>query len=101
MATSRCVGHIWHSEIWRYLQAEMGIYDRDYQRDGYYDRQPGFYLGAPRMMTTNIILVTCALYVLQFLAGRWYENAFALHADWFRRPWTAYQLLTYGFLHDP
>src|SRR5262245_10945850 len=78
----------------------MGIYDRDYQRDGYYDRQPGFYLGAPRMMTTNIILITCALYVLQLFAGPWYEDTFALHADWFRRPWTAYQLLTYGFLHD-
>jgi membrane associated rhomboid family serine protease len=79
----------------------MGIYDRDYQRGGYYDRQPGYYLGGSRMMTTNIILVTCALYVVQLMAGQWYENAFILHADWFRRPWTAYQLLTYGFLHAP
>jgi membrane associated rhomboid family serine protease len=79
----------------------MGIYDRDYQRSGYYDRQPGFYLGGPRMMTTNIILVTCALYVVQILSGPWYESTFMLHADWFRRPWTAYQLLTYGFLHAP
>jgi membrane associated rhomboid family serine protease len=79
----------------------MGIYDRDYQRGDDYDRRPGFNLGAPRMMTTNIILVTCALYVLQLVAGPWYTNAFELHADWFRRPWTVYQLLTYGFLHDP
>jgi membrane associated rhomboid family serine protease len=77
----------------------MGIYDRDYQRDGYEDRQPGFYLGPPRMMTTNIIVITVALYALQLMVGPWYENTFALHADWFRRPWTAYQLLTYGFLH--
>jgi membrane associated rhomboid family serine protease len=24
-----------------------------------------------------------------------------LQADWWRRPWLVYQLLTYGFLHDP
>lgn len=89
------------SRILARLRADMGIYDRDYQRDGYQDRQPGFYLGVPQMMTTNIIVVTCALYVLQLFAGPWYSNAFELHSDWFRRPWTAYQLLTYGFLHDP
>ena len=79
---------------------EMGIYDRDYQRGGY-DREPGFHLAVPRMMTTNIILITCGLYVVQLLAGHWYENAFELHANWFWRPWQAYQLLTYGFLHAP
>lgn len=77
----------------------MGIYDRDYQRGGNYDREPGFYLGAPRTMTTNLILITCALFVVQKLAGPWYENAFALNASWYREPWKAYQLLTYGFLH--
>jgi membrane associated rhomboid family serine protease len=83
-------------------RANMGIYDRDYQRGGnYYDRQPGFYLGAPRMMNTNIILVTCGLYIVQYVVGGWYDQTFALSADWYRRPWTAYQLLTYGFLHDP
>jgi membrane associated rhomboid family serine protease len=25
----------------------------------------------------------------------------ALDADWYRRPWQVYQLLTYGFLHSP
>ena len=79
----------------------MGIYDRDYHRSGNYDREPGFYLGALRMMTTNIILITCALFVVQKVAGPWYENAFALHANWYRQPWKAYQLLTYGFLHAP
>jgi membrane associated rhomboid family serine protease len=77
----------------------MGIYDRDYQRG--YDSEPGYHLAMPRMMTTNIILVTCALYVVQLLAGPWYEDAFKLHADWYYRPWTFYQLVTYGFLHAP
>jgi rhomboid family protein len=79
----------------------MGIYDRDYQRGGYYDRQPGFYLGGSRMMTTNIILATFAVYVVQLLVGQKYADAFELHSDWFWRPWQAYQLLTYGFLHAP
>lgn len=79
----------------------MGIYDRDYQRGGYDDQQPGFHLGGPRMMTTNIILVTCVLYAVQYMVGGWYDQLFSLSADWFRRPWTAYQLLSYGFLHDP
>ncbi len=79
----------------------MGIYDRDYQRSGYDDRQPGFYLGAPRMMTTNIILITFALYVAQLLFRPWIDLNFALDSEWMRRPWKAYQLLTYGFLHDP
>lgn len=93
-----------------FCRADMGIYDRDYQRSGYYDRQPGFNLGAPRMMTTNIILITCGIYVLQYLlSGQWvgaqgepeFDRMFGLSADWYRQPWTAYQLITYGFLHDP
>ncbi|MEX0641244.1 MAG: rhomboid family intramembrane serine protease [Pirellulales bacterium] len=81
----------------------MGIYDRDYQRGDYNDRRPGFYLGGSRMMNTNIILVTVTLYVVQLMAtqwyGPWYEDTFALRSDWYWRPWLAYQLLSYGFLH--
>ena len=101
MATSESAGFDYRAVTIAHLRANMGIYDRDYQRGDDYGGQPGFHLGAPRMMTTNIILVTCALYVVQLLAGPWYENSFELHADWFWQPWTAYQLLTYGFLHDP
>jgi membrane associated rhomboid family serine protease len=81
----------------------MGINDRDYQR-GYYDRSPGFHLGAPRMMTTNLIIFTCLVFFAQLLtggSGGWVTETFSLNADWFRKPWHAYQLLTYGFLHDP
>jgi membrane associated rhomboid family serine protease len=78
----------------------MGIYDRDYERNTY-RREPGYHLGAERMMTTNIILVTVGLFVVQLMAGPRYQNALALNADWFRQPWEAYRLLTYGFLHAP
>jgi membrane associated rhomboid family serine protease len=77
----------------------MGIYDRDYQRSGNYDREPGFYIGAPRMVTTNLILVTCGFYFVQVMAGQWFDATFALDPQWYREPWKAYQLLTYGFLH--
>jgi membrane associated rhomboid family serine protease len=81
-------------------RANMGIYDRDYERNDY-RREPGFHLGAARMMTTNIILATVGLYLVQYyIAGPRYGHAFALSADWFRQPWKVYQLLTYGFLHS-
>jgi membrane associated rhomboid family serine protease len=83
----------------------MGFYDRDYQRGGgYYDRQPGFYLGGPRSMTTNLIIANVIVYFAQLLSGGengWVTQYFMLHSDWYTRPWEAYQLLTYGFLHSP
>ena len=73
----------------------MGIYDRQYARDD----QPGLQLSAPQSMTMRLIVVTACVYVLQFLipaVNQWG----ALRVDWFRQPWMAFQLLTYGFLHD-
>jgi membrane associated rhomboid family serine protease len=34
-------------------------------------------------------------------AGGWFTQIFELHADLPREPWMAFQLVTYGFLHDP
>jgi membrane associated rhomboid family serine protease len=79
----------------------MGFYDRDYQRGDYYDRQPGFYLGGPRSMTVNLIIFTCLAYVAQLLSHEWLTDAWILYKDWYREPWQAYRLLTYGFLHSP
>src|SRR5262245_60809419 len=79
----------------------MGFYDRDYQRD-YYDRQPGFYLGGPRTLTTALVIVMFAVYVVQLLTrdDGWFTNTFSLHGYVLTRPYMAFQLLTYGFLHD-
>jgi membrane associated rhomboid family serine protease len=91
----------------------MGIYDRDYQRGDYYDRHPGFYLGGPRTLTTNIVIVMFVVYAIQFLTrgaipldGRppdegWFTELFRLNGDALKHPWKAFELLTYGFLHDP
>ena len=79
----------------------MGIYDRDYERGRQYDREPGFYLGGPVTLTTKLVIVTFGVYLAQFFTNQWITEFGALQADWWRRPWLGYQLLTYGFLHDP
>ncbi len=80
----------------------MGFYDRDYQRGNYYDdRQPGLHLGGPRTMTTNVVIVTCIAYLAQLLSHNWLTEAWILYKSWYREPWEAYRLLTYGFLHSP
>ena len=76
----------------------MGLYDRDYTHD---DRESGFQLAGPRSVTVTIVLINVAVYVAQQVMGPRFTDLFSLHADWFRQPWTFYQLLTYGFLHSP
>jgi membrane associated rhomboid family serine protease len=82
----------------------MGLYDRDYERERSYDDRPGFHLSAPTSVTTKLVIVMFAVYILQMMT-RSSENSvtawFSLYPDVFVRPWQAYQLLTYGFLHDP
>jgi len=80
----------------------MGFYDRDYQRGGgYYDGQPGLHLGGPRSTTTNLILITAAIYFAQLLSHDWVTETFVLFNNWYQEPWQVYRLLTYGFLHSP
>ena len=74
----------------------MGIYDRDYSREA----APGFQLAAPKSATVRLVLITFAAYVAQIMYPTAIEGNFTLHADWYRQPWTCYQLLTYGFLHS-
>jgi rhomboid family protein len=82
----------------------MGFLDRDYQRGSYYDRQPGLNLGGPWSMTTSLIVVNAIVYLAQVFTGgehSWLTQNFRLNPDWYRQPWQAYQLLSYGFLHAP
>lgn len=74
----------------------MGIYDRDYAREP----QQGLQLGLPASMVNRLILITGVVYLIQYFGSPALSDALALYADWFRRPWQAYQLLTYGFLHS-
>jgi membrane associated rhomboid family serine protease len=79
----------------------MGLYDRDYHRGDY--GQPGFHVTAPTTVTVKLMIVTGAVYVAQLLtrnSGSVTEFC-ALYDTWYREPWQAYRLLTYGFIHAP
>jgi len=84
----------------------MGFTDRDYQRGDYYERQPGFYLGGPRTLTTNLVIVMFVIYAIQIITRGappdegWFTDTFSLQADVVKRPWLVFELITYGFLHD-
>jgi len=77
----------------------MGIYGRPYYRD---ERGGSWFSG--RSMVVNLILLNVAVYVAQLLFDgpqRVVTSFLSLHPDLLRKPWHAYQLLTYGFAHDP
>jgi len=52
-------------------------------------------------MVVNLILLNVGVYIAQFLFGQPLTAVLALHDDLLARPWQVYQLLTYGFAHDP
>jgi membrane associated rhomboid family serine protease len=72
----------------------MGLSDRDYARHG----EPGLHLAAPQSATVQLVILTVGVYLLQVMFDD-VTDLFRLKADWFLRPWEAYRLLTYGFLH--
>lgn len=76
----------------------MGIHDREYYRD----EPRGIFLGGDRSMVVNLIIINVIVYLADLLlfneeAGRW----LGLEASLVRQPWNAWQLLTYGFVHNP
>jgi membrane associated rhomboid family serine protease len=81
--------------------AGMGLYDRDYGRpDDNYGR-PGIHLGGTRTLTTNLVLLTVGVYVIQILTNGWFTNLFSLYSNTLTQPWRIFEFLTYGFLHSP
>lgn len=82
----------------------MGFENRDYFRED----QPGMQLSMPQSMTMRLVLLNVAVYLLQLLTQistpigntSTVDQYLALRPDWFTRPWQAYQLLSYGFLHS-
>jgi membrane associated rhomboid family serine protease len=74
----------------------MGLYDREYSREP----EPGFHVTAPATATMQLVIITVGVYLGQYL----FEGLtgwIVLPADWWRRPWEAYRLVTYGFAHSP
>ncbi len=74
----------------------MGLYDREYAQD---DR-PGVQLQMPQSLTMQLVLINVAVYLAQTFGGDQVTGLLCLTSDWFQRPWEAYRLLSYGFLHS-
>ncbi len=81
----------------------MGIYDRDYYQDEEQRRWGGGFSRATggRSVVINLLLLNAAIYVADMLFSGRVTNALELRSDLFQRPWQFWQLLTYGFVHDP
>lgn len=74
----------------------MGISDRTYYRDD----ERSTWLGN-RSMVINLILLNVAIYAVQLLLGTEFTKAISLQSNLLQEPWHFWQLLTYGFAHDP
>lgn len=78
----------------------MGIYDREYYRE---DEAGSF---GPRSAVVTLVLANVGLFIADLVLGdhvfgRTLFDWLELSPDLFTHPWQAYQLLTYGFVHDP
>ena len=75
----------------------MGIYDRGYYRE----EQRGAWLGN-RSMVFNLIVLNVVIFLADHLVDNyWISTTLGLKSDLARAPWQFWQLLTYGFVHDP
>ncbi len=75
----------------------MGVYDREYYRD---DEPRGFVLGGDMSMTTTLILINAAIFLVDVFTNGAIGNLLKLRTDLFTHPWNCWQLVTYGFIHD-
>jgi membrane associated rhomboid family serine protease len=76
----------------------MGIHDREYYRDETSESVNG----SPWTMVTKLIVVTSAIYVLDFVGNsHWLMENLALTEESLKKPYLWWQLLTYGFAHSP
>jgi membrane associated rhomboid family serine protease len=75
----------------------MGIYDREYVRE----EPRGFNLGGDTTMVTKLIVVNVVIFLADLFAGGAISNALAVRPNVLGDPRHWWQLLTYGFVHDP
>src|SRR6478735_3580129 len=74
----------------------MGIYNRDYYRE---DEQRLWFGG--RTLVVNIIIANAVVLVADLLFNNQISQFCELQPDLLQRPWQCWQLVTYGFVHDP
>lgn len=77
----------------------MALFDREYYRDA----PPPRLRSSDRMMVTNLVILTVAVYVLDIFLGRqhWLMATLSLSSADFASPWLWWKFLTYGFAHMP
>lgn len=92
----------------------MGIYDRQYYSEEHEPR--GFQLGGSggqRMLVTKLVIINVVVYLIDYLTAQHItapngqsvvigtiSKHLTLQGDFFAAPWSVWQFLTYGFLHD-
>jgi membrane associated rhomboid family serine protease len=76
----------------------MGIYDRDYYREG--GEQPGVRLQIPQSMVTRLIVINAIIFLADVFSGGELTRMFALRVDTLFQPLYWWQFLTMGFLHN-
>ncbi len=74
----------------------MGIYDRNYYRED--DQRPWF---GGRTLVVNVIIANVAVLIADLLFNHQISDFCELQPDLFQKPWQCWQLVTYGFVHDP
>jgi membrane associated rhomboid family serine protease len=80
----------------------MGLYDRDYTRSEPRGYGGPFALG--QSMVTTIIVICSVLFLANLLftsQSNWITEHLAATGNSLVKPWLWWQLLTYGFAHDP
>ena len=76
---------------------DMGLYDRDYYRE----EPRGMVLGGDMSVTTTLILVNAGVFIVNMFSDGQLTDHLALHWNLFTEQGYVWQLLTYGFAHDP
>jgi membrane associated rhomboid family serine protease len=75
----------------------MGLNDRDYAREP----SGGVRLQAPQSAVGLLLFANLAIYVVDMFSEGRLSEWLSLSSNLFREPWNCWQLLTYGFVHDP
>lgn len=80
----------------------MGIYDREYYRD----ERRGMTLGSDWSAVTTLIVINVLVFLAELFTTQrggagWVLDWLALRPGLFRSHWQVWELLTYGFVHDP
>ncbi len=75
----------------------MGLYDREYYRE----EPRGIVLGGDMSVNTTLILINVVVFIADMFSEGRLSNVLALEWNLFQHPLNFWQLLTYGFAHDP